>query len=502
MHATLGIDVGTSSVKVAAVAKDGTILAESSRPLSTSMREPGHVEQSPRDWWAAVAAATREIVGRLSGVSLDAVGLSGQLNGLVLIDREGEALGPAIIWLDTRAGAEAEALANAVGDVVRARAGTEISPIAVLAKLAWIARREPERLTGAAHLLFVKDYILFKLTGVVATDPSDASATGLMDIRSRTWIEDLCRAAGADPGLLPPIRPSCEIVGRVTAQAGAEAGLPPGLPVAPGGGDVAALAIGCGVVGPNVLGITLGTAGHVVLSADGCPAGHPRPGLWPIAHAEPSRTIWLGLVMSGGLCASWFHRVLSWQSADPVSFEALTRSCEDVPPGARGVSFIPFLEGVATPYAAPDARAEFRGLSSANGAPDMMRAVMEGVAFNVRDCVSMFEELGATIDAVNIAEGGARVPVWRQIIADVLGRPLVQLDALNASAVGAALMAQVAAGGVSLSSIAERAARSGRRYEPRSANVAAYDRLYARYRSAAAEIAAASRRSAERAPAA
>lgn len=480
MKATIGIDVGTSAVKVVAVGLDGSLLAEASRPYPTHTPLPGWVEQSPEDWWTATCQALHEVRTATAEADLVGVGLSGQLNGVVLLDDAGHPLGDAIIWLDTRATAEAERLVNGFGDLMRERAATELNAITVLAKLAWLAGNDPERLGRARSALLVKDYILWRLTDVRQTDPSDASSTGMMDVHTLDWIDDLCAAAGFDPKLLPPIGHSTAVAGHVTARASAMTGLPSGVPVVPGAGDVAALAVGCGVAEAGVLGVTLGTAGHVVLARDAKEAFQIRPGMWRITHADPDQALWLGLVMSGGLSLSWLHRLVR-SAGSPLTFDAMVASATEVPPGANGVSFIPFLEGAATPYAMPTARGAFNGLSSSTSVGDMTQAVMEGVAFNVRQCVELFTERGGSIREVRIAEGGARVDRWCQILADVLQRPVVRLEHLDTSSLGAALMAQTAVTGVNLHSLTADLAKGGRRFDPDAFNLDAYERAYRRY---------------------
>ena len=478
-RATIGIDIGTSAVKVAVVSLQGSVLAEASRTYPTHTPHPGWVEQTPGDWWSAASAATREAAD-MAGADIVGVGLAGQLNGLVMLDENDQILGDAIIWLDTRATAEAEALKQRFASELHDRAATELTAIAVLSKLAWLARHDAGRLGRTRRVLLVKDYILWRLTGIVATDPSDAASTGMMDVHTLDWIEELCAGAGFDPAILPPILPSMEVAGRLSAQAAEATGLSVGLPVVPGGGDVAALAVGCGVSEPGILGVTLGTAGLVVLGVDASVPFQVSTGLWRVTHADPTRAIWLGLVMSGGLSLSWLHRVL--RSAAPgLAFESMTRLAETVPAGARGVSFVPFLEGSATPYGEPQARGVFGGLSSSTGAGEMVQAVMEGVAFNVLQCVEMFEAHGATIAEVRMAEGGARVDRWCQILADVLQRSIVRLGHLNASSLGAALMAQVAVTQRSLAELTAGLAAGGRRFTPDAKTRDTYSEAYRRY---------------------
>ena len=483
MRTFLGIDIGTSAVKVLALSEEGTVVARARRSYPTKAPATNWAEQSPDDWWSAVVVATREVVASVGAGSVMGVGLSGQLNGFLLLDEKDRPIGNAVIWLDLRAQAEASELAGDDGAAIAAISGNAVSPISVLAKLRWMTRHRPEAISRTARLMLVKDYILWRLTGVHATDPSDGSATNLMDLGRRDWSDRILAMAGIPSRVMPAILPSALAAGRITPEAAAATGLVAGTPVVPGCGDVAALAVGCGVIEPGVLGITLGTAGHVVLAGERREAG--IRGFWQIAHAIPDRMVWLGLVMTGGLSLSWLHRTFSLGVA-PVSFEELVALSDGVEPGARGLTFLPYLEGVATPYDRPDAKASLHGLTSSHGAAEIVQAVMEGVAYNIRQCVDLFLSLGGRIDEVRLAEGGARVAPWCQIIADVVQRPVSVLAEFDASALGAAMLAASGAGGQPLRIIAERCVRLGTRFEPDPQRRSAYEDGFGRYRAIAA----------------
>lgn len=478
MGVFLGIDIGTSAVKVLALSGEGAIVGRARRAYPTSAPETNWAEQSPDDWWAAVATAVSEVVAAAGPV--DGVGLSGQLNGFVLLDDAERPIGDAVIWLDLRAQAEAAELARFHGAAIATISGNAVSPISVLAKLRWMAVHRPETLARARRLMLVKDYILFRLTGAHVTDPSDGSAVNLMDLGRSAWSDSLAAMAGIPAGILPAIIPSAAVAGRVTGAAARLIGLAEGTPVVPGCGDVAALAVGCGVIEPGVLGITLGTAGHVVLTGDRREAG--TKGFWQIAHGIPGRMVWLGLVMSGGLSLAWLHRVLAL-GREPLAFDDMVALGEGVAPGARGLTFLPYLEGAATPFDRPDMRASLHGLTSSHGAAEIVQAVMEGVAYNIRQCIDLFVSLGGRIDEVRIAEGGARVARWCQIIADVTGRPLSVLEEFDASALGAAMLAAAGVTGEHLPSLARRAVRHGSSFVPDPRRSAAYDDGFRRYAS-------------------
>jgi xylulokinase len=488
MKASLGIDIGTSAVKVLVLGLDGSVLAERAAPYPTARPHSGWAEQAPGDWWQSTVTAIAEARASATGAEIVAVGLTGQLNGFVLLDEHDLPLGDAPIWLDTRAVAETAEIEAAHAPLLRERGVTRLSPIAVLPKLLWLARHDPDRLSAARGLLLVKDYVLWKLTGTKTTDPSDAAATAMYDFETGDWNRALLEALGLDPALLPAIGATASVAGTVTDTAAAETGLPAGTPVARGAGDVTALAVGTGAIGDGILGITLGTAGHVVI---GQPAAR-RPDLdrelWCLPHATADRLVWLGLVMSGGLSLSWMHQMFA-STGKPLSYDEMEALAAAVPPGASGVTFLPFLEGAATPYGEPRMRGTFNGLSPASTAGHMLRATMEGVAFNVRQAVEAFAASGADITQVHLAEGGARVGLWCQIIADVLGVPVRRLDTLNTSTLGAAMIAFVATGHGEYHALLARQMAQGKLYAPDPDLAPVYAAAYARY-SAEAEAAA------------
>ena len=488
MKAALGIDIGTSAVKVLLLGLDGDVLAERAADYPTARRHSGWAEQAPADWWRATVAAIADVRAVAPEPDVVAVGLTGQLNGFVLLDEADAPLGDAPIWLDTRAVAETAEIEASHTDALRERGVTRLSAIAVLPKLLWLRRHEPERLAAARSLLLVKDYVLWKLTGMKTTDPSDAAATAMFDFETGDWNRALVDALGIDARLLPPIGPTASVAGHLTAGAVAETGLPAGTPVARGAGDVTALAVGTGAIEDGILGITLGTAGHVVLGQDASRRPDLDRELWCLPHANPDRLVWLGLVMTGGLSLAWMHEMFA-STGKPLDYGEMEALAAAVPAGASGVTFLPFLEGAATPYGEPRMRGTFNGLSPASTAGHMLRAAMEGVAFNVRQCVEAFQASGAEITSVHLAEGGARVELWCQIIADVLGLPVRKLDTLNTSTLGAAMIALVATGHGGYEDLLASQMVEGKLFDPNPANARVYATAYARF-SAEAEAAA------------
>ncbi len=484
LKASLGIDIGTSAVKILLLGLDGAVLAEKSASYPTARRHSGWAEQEPEDWWRATVSAIAEIRAYAVDIEIVAVGLTGQLNGFVLLDEDDLPIGNAPIWLDTRAIQETSEIAVDHKTLLRERGATRLSPIAVLPKLLWIARHEPDRLAAARSLLLVKDYVTWKLTGAMTTDPSDAAATAMYDFETGSWNLPLLDGLGLDATLLPTIGPITGVAGYLTEAAAMETGLAAGTPVARGAGDVTALAVGSGAIDDGVLGITLGTAGHVVLGQDEARRPDLDLELWCLPHADPGRLAWLGLVMSGGLSLSWMHQMFA-STGKPIGFDEMEKLAADVPPGSAGVTFLPFLDGAATPYGESRMRGAFNGLSPASTAGHMLRATMEGVAFNVRQCVEAFEESGATITQVHLAEGGARVDLWCQIIADVLELPVRRLDTLNTSTLGAAIIALVATGHGDFQKLLEPQLSEGRLFLSQPETAVVYTTAFAYFKSEA-----------------
>jgi xylulokinase len=408
------------------------------------------------------------------------------LNGFVLLDRFDRPLGEAVIWLDLRAVDDAARLSREHPEDILRLTGNELSAICVLPKLAWFSRVRPNEIARAHRIALAKDYLLLELTGTLATDPSDAGSTAMAGVGGAAWQRELVALGGISESMLPEIRPSGGIAGRVLSSAAEATGIPPGTPVATGAGDVAALAVGCGIVEAGRVAITLGTAGHVVSQEGSLPM--PRnEGLWRIPHAVPGRNLWLGLIMSGGLSLAWFRGVLA-AGGDAADFARLEALAAEAPPGANGVRFLPFLEGAATPYRRPDARGAFVNLSSSHGTGDMLRAVMEGVAFNARECVEALRHGGVQPHDIRLAEGGAQSPLWCQTMSDALYRPVLLVEERDTSAAGAAILGRAALEGAEVADIAESSVRISRSFEPTAAGTGALNDAFALYRADCANL--------------
>ena len=317
---TIGIDLGTSSVKAMALSETGDIVSQSQQTYPTHRNDNGHIEQSPTDWWQAVVQCCHSIVDETNEHTIIGIGLCGQLNGFVLLDENDNLLQDAIIWLDQRAQPETEDFAHHFGDKFNAITGNGSAAISVLSKLKWMVDNKPEIIQKTNKVMFVKDYITYKMTGTWLTDASDASATNMMDITTYNWNDDLLAYCGISADILPPIMPSNHIAGTVHAQASREMGIAEGTPVVIGAGDVTSLSIGCGVYDDGIAGITLGTAGHVVVASTHPPKINDK-NMWRLSHVDTSKEIWLGLIISGGLSLVWAKDVLTALCKDDVSFE-------------------------------------------------------------------------------------------------------------------------------------------------------------------------------------
>jgi len=461
---TLGIDFGTSAVKVVALASDGAVVAHATSSYETYKPAADRAEQVPGDWWEALCQSTRRVMAALRGARIVAAGLSGQLNGIVLVDAEGHVLERSLIWLDQRSTQEVLELEQFHRHALSVTA-SPISPISVLSKLRWLKRHRPELLKRTRHVFQVKDYIFWLLTGVRATDANEASATSLMDLTTRRWDEALVSLAGVTVQQLSPIEASAGIAGRISPVAARQTGLPIGLGVAPGAGDTGALAVGCGAFAKGTAAVTLGTAGHVVAATQNRPPGVVG-GLWRMSHVTSDRELWLGLIPAGGLSVAWLRGIAEGFTGHAPSFADIERLVESVPPGASGAFFLPFLEGAGTPWNDPSRAAVFGGLNVKHGAGHLVRAVYEGVAFNIRAALERFEREGVELERIHLAEGGAQSVAWCQIIADALDREIHVVAERDTSAIGAAILARCAVSGEDLELLIANSVQIARTHKP------------------------------------
>lgn len=445
MKAVLGIDVSTTAAKALLVDEHGGLIGSASHPLTLSTPHPLWSEQNPRDWWEATAASIRQVLLETATEADDitAIGLTGQMHGLVLLDDRGEVLRPAILWNDQRTGPQCDEIRERLGPQHLIEVtGNDALPGFTAPKIVWVARHEPDLYARAAHILLPKDYIRYKLTGAYAMDKADGSGTLLFDVRARDWSDEVLDALDIPRSWVPPTYEGTEVTGMVSAGAAAATGLRPGTPVVAGGGDQAAGAVGMGAVTPGAVSITVGTSG-VIFAATAEPVIEPSGLLHSFCHSVPDMWHMMGVMLSAAGSLQWYRDTL----APGVSFSALTEEAASAPPGSDGLLFLPYLTGERTPYPDPLARGAWVGLTVQHTRAHLTRAVLEGVAFGMRDIFELLIAAGVPqpVEA-RIAGGGAKSELWRQIIADVLAIPVVTVNSTEGAAFGAALLAGVSAG--------------------------------------------------------
>jgi xylulokinase len=439
----LGIDTSTTATKALLMAPDGTVVAVGRSDYGYETPHPQWSEQEPDLWWDATveAIAAALAAAGIAGSQVGAVGLTGQMHGLVLLDDAGEVLRPSILWNDQRTEAECDEIRRLVGRAeLIATTGNDALTGFTAPKILWVRRHEPDVFDRVGHVLLPKDYVRYRLTGGFAADKADGSGTLLFDLGRRDWSPQVLDALGIPSRWLPPTHEGPEVTGLVSDGAAAVTGLRPGTPVVAGGGDQAANGVGVGAVRPGIAAVSLGTSGVVFAATDG-PTIEPDGRLHTFCHAVPGTWHVMGVMLSAAGSLRWFHDTLT----PGRGYAELDRAASAVLAGADGLVFLPYLTGERTPHPDPTARGAFVGLTVRHELGHLARAVMEGVAFGLRDMVELMPPaLG--IEEVRVAGGGARSPLWVQIIADVLGRPVRVMETYEAAAHGAAMLAATSQG--------------------------------------------------------
>lgn len=492
MSFLMGIDVGTTGTRAVIIRPDGHVMGAATAPHQPMrMERPGWAEQDPEDWWQAAVLAVRSVLDQtaLKGSEIAGVGLSGQMHGVVLLSGTRAVLRPALLWCDQRSQPQCDWITSKIGAdrLVRLTLNPALTGFSA-PKLLWVREHEPGIYDRAAHFLLPKDYVRLRLTGEFATDVSDASGTLLFDVAKRAWSKEVLSALGLDKSILPRAYESIAVTGRLTAETAILTGLKAGTPVTAGAGDQAASAVGNGVVLPGLTSATLGSSGVIFAYTDQ-PKLDPRGRIHTFCHAVPGKWHVMGVTQGAGLSLRWFRDELgaaeAWYAArvgaDP--YELILREAEQAPPGSGGLLFLPYLMGERTPHLDPQARGMWFGLTAAHSRAHLIRSILEGVAFSLRDSLEIFEELKIPVREIRASGGGSRSFLWRQIQADVYGRELVSLREAEGSAFGAALLAGVSSG--AYGSVEEAAAATIQLREqvlPCAAQVRLYDRQYQVYR--------------------
>ncbi len=482
MNYFIGIDSSTTATKALLMADDGTVAGVAANEYSFETPRPLWSEQDPALWWEATTASIRQLLATtgVDAASVSGIGLTGQMHGLVLLDKEGEVLRPSLLWNDQRTGAECDEMRALLGkkELIRITGNDALTGFTA-PKILWVRNNEPQIYAQIKHILLPKDYVRLKLTGEYAMDKAGGAGTQLFDVAQRNWSPEVLQALDIDPTWLPPTFEGTAVTGTLIPEAAAAVGLPVGIPVYGGGGDQAAAAVGTGAVSEGIVSLSLGTSGVLFAAADQ-PIIEPDGRLHAFCHALPHTWCLMGVMLSAAGSLRWYRDAL----APRLSFDELLAPLQDIPAGSEGLLFLPYLTGERTPHPDPLARGAFVGLTVRHSQAHMTRAVLEGVAFGLRDSFELMREVGlASVEQVRITGGGARSPLWRQILADVFGVELVTVNAQEGAAYGAALLAAVGGGVWSDGPSASRQViQITGSTKPNSRQTAIYDQQYTIYR--------------------
>ena len=483
----LGLDVGTSGVKAILVAASGEVAATALTPLTMSTPRPGWAEQDPAAWWDATVASIHAVRRARPNAVVGAIGISGQMHSSVFLDASGRVIRPALLWCDGRTTEECAEITAAVGGENRLRelACNPALEGFTLPKVLWLRKHEPEAYARLATVLLPKDYIRYRLTGVLATDPSDASATLMYDTAHHRWSDEILSAVGVSRAIVPDVGGSAEVLGTVSAEAAALTAVPKGTPVVGGGADNACGAAGVGAMTPGEVVSSWGTSGTVL-----APVNEPRvdPGLraHTFCHVAPNAWYMMGVVLSAGGAFSWYREQFAREAPDAKEgARILDAEAASVHPGAGGVTFLPYLQGERTPHRDAAARGAFLGLSLAHTRAHMSRAVLEGICFALRDSLTILQDLGLSPSHLLLTGGGARSALLRRLQSEVFGLPVTTVNREEGPAYGAALLAAVGAGAFPDIAAAGRSTLTRAPLDhPDPAAHAQYDVPYARFRRA------------------
>jgi len=482
MRLLLGIDLSTTGAKALLIDTHGRVVSSATTSLNISTPHPLWSEQDPREWWTATTNSIRQALAtaNASGDDVSAIGLTGQMHGLVLLDAEGEVLRPAILWNDQRCGAECDEIRARISraELVQITGNDALTGFTA-PKILWVETHESEIYRRTRHVLLPKDYIRHKLTGALAMDKADGSGTMLFDLRNRTWSSQILNTLNISPDWLPQTFEGHETTGEVTREAAAQTGLSQGTPVVAGGGDQSAQALGTGVVRPGMIAVTLGTSG-VVFAATESPLIEPEGRLHAFCHAVAGRWHLMGVMLSAAGSLQWYRDKLACDR----SFAELVDEAGEVPAGSEGLIFLPYLSGERTPHPDPLARGAWIGLTTRHGQAHLTRSILEGVAFGIKDMFCLMRDAGlGSVEEVRVSGGGAKSLLWRQILADTLDADLVTVNTTEGAAYGAALLAGVGAGVWSnVDQACAQTISTCDHVTPNKEAVAIYTSLYEQYR--------------------
>ena len=482
-----GIDVGTGGTRAVIMDENGRIAASATEEHQAfASPSIGWAEQRPEDWWRAAKIAIPKAleIGKLRGEQISCVGFSGQMHGAVMLDDFDKVVRPALIWCDVRTEKQCKELNERIGAerLIRLTCNPALANF-TLTKLMWTRENEPENWARVRSVMLPKDYVRLKLTGDRATDLADASGTLMLDVARRKWSMEILQAVEMDQSLLPSLCESPEVCGKISPEGAEATGLKAGTLVVAGAGDQAAGAVGMGIAMPGAVSATIGTSG-VVFAATDHPAKDPKGRLHTFCHAIPGRWHMMGVTQAAGLSLKWFRDCFGTKLGkhEDNSYDQLTAEAATVPAGADGLLWAPYLMGERTPHLDPNARAMLVGLTASHTRAHVVRAILEGVAFSLRDTFTIFSHMNVPVKSIRLGGGGARSPLWRQIQADVYGNEVEIVEAEEGAAFGAAILAGVGAKfWPSVDVACDSVVRVVNRVRPSAANAAVMDASYKKY---------------------
>lgn len=454
MRYLLGLDIGTSGTKTALFDENGQTIATATYGYDLFQPQAGWAEQNPEDWWIACVQGIKDVMekSKVKNSQIKGVGLSGQMHGLVLLDKENKLIRDSIIWCDQRTEKECEEITEKIGKerLIEITGNPALTGF-TLSKLLWVRNNEPENYRKINKVLLPKDYIRFKLTGVFATEVSDASGMQMLDINTRNWSDELLKCLGIDKSLLADVYESVVVSGHVHAEASMLTCLQEGTPVVGGAGDQAAGAIGNGIVREGVISTVIGSSGVVFASTD-TPKFDKLGRVHTLCHAVPGKWHVMGVTQGAGLSFKWFKETFCKKEVEECKvegsniYDVLTEKAAKSNPGSNGVVYLPYLMGERTPHLDPNVKGGFFGVSLINNHDDFIRSILEGVSFSLKNCLDIIENMNVNIEDIRVSGGGAESEVWRKILCDIFQYKLTTVKASEGPALGVAILAGVGAG--------------------------------------------------------
>jgi len=493
MNYFIGIDVGTTGTKAVLIDEKGKVIVSVTKEYPLITPKPNWAEQNPSDWKEATFSGIQEIIkkSKVNSEDIKGIGLTGQMHGAVFLDKDNKVLHPAILWCDQRTAKECVEINEKVGE--RKIFGITLNPVLTgfqAPKILWLRNNKPSIYEKVKKILLPKDYIRFCLTGEFATDVSDASGTSLFDVKERKWSDEIVEKLQIEKDFLPEAYEGTEITGKITKEVSELTGLKEGTPVVAGGGDQAAGGVGNGIVKEGLLSITIGTSG-VIFAHSEKPAVDPEGRLHTFCHAVPGKWHLMGVMLSAGGSFRWLRDTLCQEEVKEAKeknkdpYEIMTEKAKEITPGSEGLIFLPYLTGERCPYPDPNAKGVFFGLSLKHTKSHLIRSVMEGVSFGLRDSFEIMKEINLPIgENLRVSGGGGRSNLWAQMLADIFNRKIVRLTSEEGPSYGAAILAGVGTGYFeSVESACEEFLKEKDVFIPEEKNVKIYNEVYKIFRS-------------------